>query len=291
MPTFDCSAVPATVAIADEVLLEAPRGYNDVVFDDDGALLGWDGDHLRKATDPYTFDIVAPNISMIYKMGYLPDGDVVGARSAGGGSGILRIDPSGGSEVLLPSTSAYGLAVGSDGQIYAATNYTVNGDAILRVDPATGYGSQWVDASMAPPRAIAFNRDFTRLYFGTVDDGHVMGVELDANLDPVGEPYLVATVPDSWHDTLEVDACGQIYVGSFFCSCIYRINTDGSIVRFLDWDTNSYGHGFKWGRAEGGWDEQSIYITHPYTDERITELFIGVPGADWTGEVVGGVTL
>jgi hypothetical protein len=88
-----------------------------------------------------------------------------------------------------------------------------------------------------------------------------------------------------------VDACGNIYVESFYGWKIYRIHADLSVTVLMSWSFDDYGHGFEWGVAEGGWDEQAIYITHPYIGERVEEVVMGVPGRAWPGTVIGGTTL
>lgn len=287
---FDCASIPAVPSSV--TALDAPRGYNDLVFDLDGAMIGSDQSSLVRATGATEAAVYAPTVGMVYKMGRLPGGDVVAARSAGAGGGIARVTPKGGVTLLGTGILGYGLAVGSDGQIYTATNYTASGDAIVRVDPDSGAWEIVVEAAAFPPRAIAFSRDFSRLYWGTLNGGGVYAIDLDAYLDPVGPAELVATLPEDWHDTLEVDACGNLYVGSVFGTQIFRVRTDGTIEVFIDWASfDDYGHGFEWGDAAGGWNEQAIYVTHPYVGSRVSEFVIGVPGAQWTGDVIGGATL
>ncbi len=284
-PQFDCSTVPTVAPQA--VMLDAPRGYNDLVFDPvDGSMVGSDDSNLIRATSATDSDVFVPGTDRVYKMGVLPGGDIVAARSAGTGGGIVRVAPDGGSTVIATALLIYGLAVGNDGQVYAATNYTSGSEGVLRVDPDTGDWEQIVDASLFPPRALGFNRDFDRLYIGTQNGGDVWAVDLDANLDPISDPERVATVPQGWHDTIEVDACGNVYVGSVFESAIYRVWTDGSFQILLDWDFNNYGHGLEWGDAAGGWNEQAAYVTHPYIGSRVSEVDLGVPGANWVGTVL-----
>ncbi len=50
-------------------------------------------------------------------------------------------------------------------------------------------------------------------------------MDLDADLNPIGEPQRVVTLPSAWHDTLEVDACGNLYVGGFYEWTIYRVSS------------------------------------------------------------------
>ena len=204
---------------------------------------------------------------------------------------VIKVSPQGVTEPVAFNLNGYGLAIGNDGMIYVATNYTSVGDAIVRVDPDSGEVTEVVDASAYPPRALAFNRDFTVLYFGTSNGGYVYRVDLDVNLNAIADPELLTIVPTGWHDTVEVDACGNVYVGTVFGSSIYRINADLSIDTILDWSFNDYGHGFEWGDPAGGWDEQSIYISHPYIGSRVDVVPIGVPGAAWYGEVLNAHTL
>jgi len=287
VPTFDCATVPAKAAPA--VQLTAPHGYNDVVFDPDGAMIGHDGNGLVKAIGPDTFEPFVPGLQTVYKMDQLPDGRTVAALASGG---VTVVTADGSSSAVAPDVRGYGLAVGPDGLVYVASNYTSSvGVGIVRIDADTGVVDPWLTLTDTPPRAIDFSRDGDVLYFGTLSGGGVFKVEVDANVDPIGDPQLLTMVPTGWHDTLEVDACGNVYVGSVFCSCIYRIDSALAVTTVMDWQTQQYGHGFEWGAPAGGWNELAAYVTHPYVGERVTEVVLGVPSRRWVGEVVGGSTL
>jgi len=285
LPTYDCSAIPPLTST--EVMLEAPRGYNDVVFDLDGAMIGSNESSLIRATDPKTATILLPGVGQAYKFDILPGGDIVMARAASAGGGVLRVTAKGGQTLLASGLLTHGLAVAPDGFIWVATNYTAGVEGLFRIDPDTDETELILDASMAPPRDIAFHPDGDRLYWGTLSGGEIWAVDVDPKTFlPTGLPAQVAQVPEAWHDTVEVDACGNLYVGSVFESAIYRVFTDGAVELLIDWDFNSYGHGLSWGDAAGGWDEQAIYIAHPYVGSRVTELHLGVPGAKWEGEAL-----
>ena len=251
-------------------------------------MIGSDNMSLIRATSPVDWDVYAPGIGTIFKMGYLPSGDIVATTA---GHTIIKIAPNGASSVLVGDFDGYGLAVGSDGMVYAGTDYTSDAPEIIRVDPTTGEITRLIDATQFAPRGIEFSHDYSTLYFGTTSDGHVFRVDLDENLDPIADPELLVTMPVSWHDTLEVDACGNLYIGSFFGHQIFRVDADLSITQLMDWNFDNYGHGFEWGSVVGGWDEYSIYVTHPYNGSWVDEVQLGVPGRQWTGVAVGRVVL
>ena len=284
---IDCNKLPPPQK---PTRLEAPSGYNDLVFDADGAMIGNDSHSLIRAASPTDSQVFSPNTGTIYKMGYLPNGDIVATASS---RDIITITPEGVSSVLVSGLNGYGLSVGSDGLVYVGTNYDTNDTSgIYRIDPTNGDMELYIDASDYAPRALEFSADYSRLYFGTLNGGKVMVVDLDDNLDPIGEPKKLVVVPEGWHDTLEVDACGNVYVGAFFSWSIYRISAiDHSIVTLVSWNFNNYGHGFEWGDPSGGWDEMAIYITHPYNGTWVDEHVIGVPSRTYQGEVMGARTL
>ncbi|RME28042.1 MAG: hypothetical protein D6798_03330 [Deltaproteobacteria bacterium] len=225
----------------------------------------------------------------MYKLGRLPDGDLVATTAT---SGLVRIAPSGSISTVVPGLRAYGLAVHPSGAVFAATNYTAGTDGIVRIDPATG---DWelVEPLPATPRDIAFGPGFGTLYIGTTDGGAVLALRLDAQGEPTGPAAHLLDVPAAWHDTVEVDACGNLYVGSVFSTSIFRVRAaDGSVQEVLDWPpgfNGPYGHGLQWG--EGPWSDRSIFVAHPYVGSRVTEWAIGVPGARWPGTALGAAEL
>lgn len=291
---FDCTDIPEVPGITTN--LDAPRAYNDLVFDTSGGLIGSDTDIFLRSTDAKTATPFSLYDGTVYKMGILPDGDVVAATR---NSGVVRIDPVSGSwETIGPNFTGYGLAVGPDGHIYVATNYTAAATGIIRVRSDTEDHEHVIDLDFTP-RAIAFGRDTSVLYIGNGDssDGRVYRLQLDEHMNAVGEPTVVASIPDGWHDTLEVDACGNLYVGTFFGNTMYRVRPGlhtGDPPRvnvWVDWNFDGYGHGFEWGSGLGPWNTTSVYFSHPYIGSRVSEMDAGVPGQAWKGTVIGGTVL
>ena len=284
---FDCSAIPDIPG--SPIPLAAPRGHNDVVFNADGALVGWDGFNLLKATDADTVEVYAPNAETTFKLDMLPGGDLVATLGRGE---VARIEPNGAIYPIATGIFPYGLAVGSDGLVYASSTNFAAAPAIWRIDPDTQALDLLLDWDIADwPRDIAFSADFSVLYVGTQTSGEIYKVPLDGNLNPTGDPQLLVTLPTFWHDSVEVDACGNVYVAGLFPPQLYRINADLSTTLLIEWTMDEYAHGFDWGDAAGGWNPESIYMALPDQGNTVEEVDLGIPGRQWDGAVIGGVTL
>jgi hypothetical protein len=116
-------------------------------------------------------------------------------------------------------------------------------------------------------------------------------VDLDANFNPLGEPYLFATgVGGGWHDGLGVDVCGNLYVNDFDKQALYRVSPDGlQVVELMKTNfwSGIYGHGNTWGSGVGGWLEDAIYMPMPYNNNTVAEVKIGIPYRTWDkGQVI-----
>ena len=127
------------------------------------------------------------------------DGDIVAAKASGT---VIRVAGDGSHTTIAAGLQGYGLAVGNDGNVYVATNYTSRDAGIARIDPDTSDLTFIVEGARDSPRAIDFSADFSTLYFGTTDSGDVYKVALDANLDPISSPEVIVRLPKAWHDTL-----------------------------------------------------------------------------------------
>ena len=112
-------------------------------------------------------------------------------------------------------------------------------------------------------------------------------VDLDANYDPISAPVILASTPGSWHDGLEVDVCGNIYVAEYNNRAMYRISPGGIVsTYFAPSDTSLYGHGVVFGTGEGPFDEMSMYIPQPYNGDTVSVIETGVPYRTYTGPVI-----
>lgn len=284
-PEFDCATIPTQPVAVNQ--LGAPRGYHDVAFTTDGRIIGIDEGWVNNdliAVDPYdNVEVLVPDLGITQQMVWLPDGDLAIASDRTGA--IIRLDAQNNVSVIAPNIGAYGLIMGPDGYLWAA-NYS----AVQRIDIATG-ATQVVLGSIprGQPRVINFNRDFTRLYIGTLfGNGDIFYVDLDASYNPVGSVQVLASgVGDgSYHDGLGVDICGYLYVPDYGTSALYRISPSGQQVQALyDTSLSLYGHGLEWGNGVGPWRTDAIYLPRPYGSHQVTELVIGIP-TEWDGVVV-----
>ena len=279
----DCAALPEAPYNMRKV--PGANGYHGIVFDGNGYLVGGDNDSLIKTAHDGTWSVFTPNVGTLQQIERLPNGDLVAGSDNVGG--FIRVYQNGVSGFLADMSSVYGVRVGPDGMVYAA-----NMDEVYRIDPTTKQTEVYIgEQSNFNPKVLDFSPDFSKMYIGTISgNGKVFAVDLDANLDPVSEPYLFATgVGGGWHDGLGVDVCGNLYVNDFERSALYRISPDGSEVKKILSDgfwSGYYGHGLTWGSGNGGWSDHSIFMPLPYLSNEVVEVELGVPYRDWTGGTV-----
>lgn len=286
LPPYDCSALPAAPLTAVE--LDGPAGYHDVIFDDEGYIIGWDRRTVMKADVEGDTDVFVTGLDSVETMDRLHDGDIVAGDSAA--ARLVRISDDGGTDTIASDVAAvYGVTVGPDGMVYIA-----NSRAVVRVDPDTGDKERIVEPTGGwQPHVVNFNLDSTVMYIGTIGAGDVYYVELDEDLNPTTEPAVYASIPrSSWHDGLGVDACGNLYVADYTTRGLYRIWTDGTIEELLEGERpTAYGHGMEWGSPYGGWNINALYLPQPYDSDTVKEVDVGVPSASWfrtwKGERVG----
>ncbi len=283
--TYRCDA-PPPYNLGDKTLPEA-RAYHGLAFDEaDGTLIGYDGRGALVKTD-YGGDrtVFLPGIGTIQQMDRLPDGDWVMGDSDN--NRLLRVTPAGGYETLASGVGyVYGVTVGPDGMVY------VSNGGVLRVDPATGASTTLVDSGSGwTAHVVNFNLDSTVMYIGTIGRGDLYYMDLDADLEPITEPLLFASdVGRGWHDGIELDNCGNLYVADYSSSGLYRVTPEGTVTSFVATDSAAYGHGTVWGNGVGGWRSDAIYQPQPYNGNTVREVVIGFSSGDtvrtWKGEPV-----
>ena len=283
---YDCAA-PFAAPITPTPMASA-RAYHGIGFDDIGNLIGWD---TRSALIAATYDgdreVFVPGIEAIEQIDRLPDGDFV--MAAPGSAALLRVSTEGAVSTLATGVGRfgglYGVTVGPNGDVYTAdggvhrTNVETGETTTLLEPPASG---EWIAHS------INFSLDSTLLYIGTIGSGQLLGLPLDADLNPTGPPETLAIVGSGWHDAVEVDACGGIWVPDYYSSSFYRVTGDDyAVTTAVEATPRGYGHAATFGTGINGWRRDAIYQPQPYNGATVREVVIGLPSGDtvrtWRG--------
>lgn len=279
--TLTCEDLPDRAL--DETRLPEARAYHGIGFDDDGTLIGYDArTSLLKSTYGGTRTPFLPGVGGIQQIDRLADGDFVMADSTR--NRLLRVTSAGGSETLASDVGyAYGVTVGPDQNVW------VSNGGVLKVDIETGVKTTILPSgSGINAHVVNFNLDSTVLYIGSIGGGIVYQMTLDEDLAPTsGATVFARNVGAGWHDALEVDECGNLYVADYSTGGFYRVTTAGTVSSVVPADRVAYGHGTTWGTGIGGWRDDAIYQPQPYNSNTVREVVIGYKSGDtvrtWNG--------
>lgn len=282
---IDCSALPLPPFAERELV--APRGYHDLTFDATGAMLGFDASGaIVRAVDDATVQPFLPVDSLVEGLEFLAGGDLLYTTDVGG---VWRVSPALEATMIgNPVDFTYGLTLGPDGRAYIGSP-----GALYRVDPETGDAAAIVALPDVFVRGAAFDLDSRRLFLvGVTQDqgGPVWVVELDDALEPASEPELYATgVGFGFHDGVDIDACGNLYVLDYDAAGLFRVAPDGAVLQIYGGGQPDphYGHGLAWGPG-GAWREDALYLPQPYDDATVLEVVVGVPSGDRVRTWAGG---
>lgn len=266
--------------------LTGARGYHDVAITQDPFIIGQDVlGTLIKAPYMQPGTPLVPGIGTVQGMDWLPNGDLAVARSLN--STVSRVNPvTGGLSVITQVPGeVYGVITGPDGMLYVADQVA---GRIYRVDPATGNKTELVNRPPLHPRVINFSPDYSKMYIGTYigdNTGRVYFVDLDASLTPISDVQLFASGvgTGSYHDALQVDFCGNLYMTDYSMAAMYKIDPQGNVIRYLDMPNGQYGHGARFGNGIGGFRLDALYVPQPYHGNTVAEIIIGVPSRTWDG--------
>ncbi len=271
LPPPDCANLEPEPLEINE--LGNPRGYHGLAFDLDGRIIGSDNNNLAGVTHDDVFTVLGTGLGTLQQMDWLPDGNLAFASQIAGG--IITFDVATGTGELLNGdmANAYGVVLGPDGKLW-----TADSNKVERIDLATGEEETFLDNGAISPHAIGFNLDFSRLYIGTIG-GDLWYVELDEFYERIGEPVEFVSNMGGWHDCVVVDACDNVYVCDFTTSSLYRISPDGQEGTFVNWNSDTYGHGAVFGNGVGGWRKDAIYLPQPYDDNTVVEVVLGIGAA------------
>ncbi|MBC8073610.1 MAG: SMP-30/gluconolactonase/LRE family protein [Deltaproteobacteria bacterium] len=261
-----------------ETELVGPRGYHDVYFNEDGQIIGWDGNSLVASTYEGEVSVFLPGVNSAQGMDVLENWDLLYVNDYGE---MRMVTPDLVQTTVSTAVSgAYGITVGPDQLAYVSTY-----QGIIRIDPDTGEYETWLAMPGVNPRAMVFNLDSSGVYVSTLNGGSssVYYQSVDNDLDPVeDEPFVVFAnnVGQGYHDGLGIDACGNLYVPDYNTRGLYRVDPEGVVTTLFNQDTASaahYGHGLKWGSGIDGWNDKAIYLPQPYDGNTVLEIVLGVP--------------
>jgi hypothetical protein len=286
---FDCATVPDVPE--PETIIEGASGSKGLAFDDQGNIVGTDGNSLIKATYQGESNVWIPGTSAVEGLAYLSGGDLISTYGYGTGE-IRRYSPEGGQIVVVGGLANYSVAIAPNDMIYAAG---WNGSFIIHPDTGEytelfGNGPPHFPAGVSP-RTLAFSKDFDQLFIGTIDNqGRVFVVDLDEDYLPVDLPREFARgLGNGWHDGLGIDICGNVYAVDYNSTALYRASPDGSEVGLLvDWSGSrrELAHGLIFGTGSDGWRIDALYLPESENGNQVKEVVVGVPGNGWDGEAV-----
>ena len=275
----DCAALPTSPTV--DQFITGARGYHGLAIDDAGFIVGSGDVSLWKCDYQGNASLWVPQQGNGQEMVYLPNGHLAWVVDTV--ASLRTYDLKGTSTDLTGAQGAYGLVYGPDDYLYMVQSGTVK-----RVDPYNGDTTTLVDLPNGG-RSLDFSPDYSKLYVSTSAVGVIYEVELDANLDPIGEPTVLASNLGDFLDGLRTDICGNLYVPCYGSSRLYRIAPDGTVETFVNWpNLQEYGHGAIFGNGVGGWSATSLFMPVPYAGHTVKEVGVGAPSRTWGGTVLNG---
>lgn len=268
----DCEALaPGPLAVEEVFAPGMPfDGTEDVSFDGQGNLAGKDGDDvLLVAADGSVVDTL-PDQGPAYGLRFRANGQLLAAKYQ---IGEIRV-VNDGSALVTMAGGVNGLWPDLDGNVWF-TNFAsvrrINADD--SVDPIVMGG----DATTA--NGVLLDPDRSLLYFTNYGQGTVRAVEIMGDGSP-GAVGLVASIPGTSPDGLNMDACGNLYVVDQGNSALYRVLLDPAgapigdpellVAQFPTNVANAV-----WGSGPG-WDPLSLYAAG--VPGGIYRVEVGVPG-------------
>lgn len=268
----DCTAI-APGPLAFEMVF-APNdvfdGSEDAVFDGQGNLVGKNGnDVLLVAADGSVTDTL-PDQGPAYGLRYRANGDLLAAKYQ---IGEIRIVQSGDALVSMAG-GVNGLWPDLDGNVWF-TNFS----SVRRVNADDSVDDIVTGADATTANGVLFDPDRSLLFFTNYGIGLVRSVEIQGDGTP-GAVSMVAALPGTAPDGLNMDACGNLYVVDQGSAALHRVFLDeaGAAIgdpELLVEEFPSNVANAVWGSGDG-WDPVSLYAAG--VPGGIYRVEIGVPG-------------
>ena len=219
--------------------------------------------------------IFVPGLKQRAGMQFIPGGDLIVNDDLTGT--IWRVDPTGQKwPIVTGLVYPNGIDVDHEGLVYV-TEDTL--DLVFQINP-DGLNDYVIlaDGKFGHPNGITFDNTFTRLYLaGCPGDGRIW--TMDKNPDGTfGEPEPWSQQLGACLDGLEVDLCGNVYVGDYAAGGMLRISPDAQEMELVV-PQQFYIPNMQWGSGIGGWDPLHWFVPNGSTFE-VYEIDIGVPGKD-----------
>jgi len=272
----DCSAIaPGPLVVAEVFAPGDPfDGTEDLAFDGQGNIVGKNGDEVL---------VVAPDGSVVDT---LPeDGPTYGLRYRAGGpllaakyqiNQIRNVDD--GSALVTMVGGVNGLWPDLDGNVWF-TNFST----VQRVNTDDSVDVIVMGSDSNTANGVILDPDRSLLYFTNYGTGQVRAVVIMPDGSP-GAVGLVASIPGTNPDGLNMDACGNLYVVDQGNSALYRIFLDeaGGAVgepELLVEEFPSNVANTMWGSG-ADWDPLSLYAAGVPGGIYIVQ--VGVPGLPYT---------
>ena len=256
----------------------------DLDFDQEGHLIGNNGQHIYKSSYDGEAEVWVANLPFEAGMRMLPTGELVVCLDTRGA--IVLVHEDGSYETLVGDLSyPNGLEIGRDGRIYVAES---SGDRVRRIDPETGESLVLTQGQIDAPEGLSFSPDFTTLYINSYSSSarRIYKLPMDENGDPAGELEVFAEdVGTGYLVGMGVDICGNLYVIDYSRAKVMRYNSDGEYLDTVfsgqDIGNHAYLPNLKWGSGLGGWSAHKLYVVDAQTRNNTYEVDIGVRSKQW----------
>lgn len=277
----DCSLPPP--APSGMARIEGVPTGDDLAFDAEGSLVGMSGQDLHKTLKSGASSVWVEGAGCVRGLATLPTGDFV----CGGTDSLFLFDKLTGARRTVTGglRQPSGIEVEPGGDVIVTEQSS--GD-VRAIRPYTG-ASRMIAEGLSAPVGVAFSPDFLTLYV-SAECGSIYTVELDELREPAppklffttSDPVAVAAGMSGCLTGLGVDACGSLYVSTGEEPRLFRISDDASsVAKLADLrDAVAWASGLEWGRGEGGFFEDALYVT--CAGETVFEVLVDVPGKSYS---------